>query len=80
MNASALQSGCTTSLIAQLALRHLELLPSLAHAGEQFVETRVREGRHAPRVRCRLHVVGTGMNSDGNPTFDYTGDCAFHGQ
>ena len=30
-----------------------------------------------PKVRCRLHVVGTGRNGDGNPTFDYRGECTF---
>lgn len=33
-----------------------------------------------PKVRCTLHVVGTGLNSDGNPTFDYSGDCTFRGR
>ena len=33
-----------------------------------------------PKVRCRLQVVGTGLNSDGNPTFDYSGECAFRGR
>lgn len=33
-----------------------------------------------PKVRCTLHVVGTGMNSDGNPTFDYSGECTFRGR
>ena len=33
-----------------------------------------------PKVRCTLRVVGTGLNSDGNPTFDYTGECSFRGQ
>lgn len=33
-----------------------------------------------PKVRCTLNVVGTGMNADGNPTFDYTGECVFRGQ
>lgn len=33
-----------------------------------------------PKVRCRLQVVGTGLNSDGNPTFDYTGTCTFRGR
>jgi len=30
-----------------------------------------------PKVRCTLTGVGTGMNSDGNPTFDYSGTCTF---
>ncbi len=33
-----------------------------------------------PKVRCRLDVVGTGLNAEGNPTFDYTGECTFRGQ
>ena len=33
-----------------------------------------------PNVRCMLHVVGTGLNTDGNPTFDYTGQCTFRGR
>jgi hypothetical protein len=33
-----------------------------------------------PKVRCTLQVVGTGMNSDGNPTFNYTGECTFRGR
>lgn len=32
-----------------------------------------------PKVRCTLDVVGTGLNSDGNPTFDYSGECTFRG-
>ena len=30
-----------------------------------------------PKVRCTLNVVGTGVNGEGNPTFDYTGECRF---
>jgi hypothetical protein len=30
-----------------------------------------------PRVRCTLHVVGTGKDADANPTFNYTGQCDF---
>ena len=33
-----------------------------------------------PKVRCTLQGVGTGVNSDGNPTFDYTGECTFRGR
>jgi hypothetical protein len=32
------------------------------------------------KVRCKLDVVGTGVNADGNPTFDYTGECTFRGE
>jgi hypothetical protein len=33
-----------------------------------------------PKVRCALHVVGTGPNAAGNPTFDYSGECTFRGE
>ena len=33
-----------------------------------------------PKVRCTLDGVGTGFNSDGNPTFDYSGVCTFRGE
>ena len=33
-----------------------------------------------PKVRCKLAVAGTGLNSDGNPTFRYDGTCTFRGQ
>ena len=32
------------------------------------------------KVRCQLQVVGTGLNTEGNPTFDYSGECKFRGQ
>ena len=33
-----------------------------------------------PKVRCKLDVVGTGLNAEGNPTFTYTGECTFRGE
>ena len=33
-----------------------------------------------PKVRCTLDVVGTGQTAEGNPKFDYTGECTFRGQ
>jgi hypothetical protein len=30
-----------------------------------------------PKVRCTLQVVATGKNPEGNPTFNYTGECVF---
>lgn len=33
-----------------------------------------------PKIRCQLDIVGTGINAQGNPTFDYTGECHFRGQ
>ena len=32
-----------------------------------------------PHVRCSLQVRGTGKNPEGNPTFNYSGECAFAG-
>jgi hypothetical protein len=33
-----------------------------------------------PKVRCQLDVVGTGVNPEANPTFDYSGVCTFRGE
>lgn len=33
-----------------------------------------------PKARCALEVVGTGLNAEGNPTFDYSGKCTLRGQ
>ena len=33
-----------------------------------------------PKVRCTLDVVGTGKTAEGNPTFDYRGQCTFYGR
>ena len=33
-----------------------------------------------PKVRCTLEGVGTGLNADGNPTFNYSGECIFRGE
>ena len=33
-----------------------------------------------PKVRCKLDVVGTGLNAEGNPTATYTGECTFGGR
>lgn len=30
-----------------------------------------------PEVSCSLQVIGTGKNSEGNPTFNYSGECTF---
>lgn len=48
--------------------------------GEESGEVYLYDHIAGPKVRCTLHVVGTGMNADGNPTFDYSGDCVFRGQ
>ena len=51
-------------------------LASGAESGDVFLFNNIA----GPKVRCTLHVVGTGMNSDGNPTFNYTGECTFRGR
>ena len=47
-----------------------------AEAGQVFFLNHLA----GPKVRCTLDVVGTGVNAEGNPTFDYTGVCGFRGQ
>jgi hypothetical protein len=42
-----------------------------ATTGQVYLARRIA----GPPVRCRLEVVGTGMNSEGNATFTYTGYC-----
>ena len=44
---------------------------------ERFICSTTLPGR---KCRCELNIVGTGMNADGNPTFDYTGTCTFRGR
>lgn len=47
-----------------------------AESGQVYLHNHIA----GPKVRCTLQVVGTGMNSEGNPTFDYTGECQFRGR
>jgi len=65
--------------------------PVLIHDDQFRFEANLATGRErgqvylfdhiaGPKVRCKLDVVGTGLNADGNPTFDYTGECTFRGQ
>jgi hypothetical protein len=48
--------------------------------GEESGQVYLFDAIAGPKVRCTLHVVGTGINSDGNPTFDYSGECTFRGR
>ena len=48
--------------------------------GEESGDVYLIESIAGPKVRCTLHVVGTGLNAEGNPTFDYKGDCMFRGE
>lgn len=50
------------------------------NTGEEHGDVYLVDNIAGPKVRCTLHVVGTGVNGDGNPTFDYTGECTFRGR
>lgn len=64
--------------------------PVLVHDDQFRFEVKFATGEEAgkvflynhiagPKVRCRLDVVGTGLDPAGNPTFTYTGECTFRG-
>ena len=48
--------------------------------GEESGQVYLFDHIAGPKARCTLHVVGTGLNSDGNPTFDYSGTCTLRGR
>jgi hypothetical protein len=48
--------------------------------GAESGQVYLRDHIAGPLVRCTLAVLGTGMNAEGNPTFDYTGQCEFRGR
>jgi hypothetical protein len=48
--------------------------------GEESGDVYLFDNIAGPKVRCTLHIVGTGLNGDGNPTFDYNGECTFRGR
>lgn len=48
--------------------------------GEESGQVYLLNHISGPKVRCTLNVVGTGLNTEGNPTFDYTGECTFRGR
>ena len=50
------------------------------NTGEESGDVYLVDHIAGPKVRCTLHVVGTGLNADGNPTFDYSGECVFRGK
>ncbi len=51
--------------------------------GAETGEVHFRRSQDAPHpswwYECDLVVVGTGLNADGDPTFDYSGDCTRKG-
>lgn len=48
--------------------------------GEESGDVYLIDSIAGPKVRCTLHVIGTGLTADGNPTFDYSGDCTFRAE
>jgi hypothetical protein len=68
-------SGSAPVLIHDDQFRFEVNLVTGAETGQVFLINHIA----GPKVRCTLDVVGTGMNN-GNPTFDYTGECTFRGQ
>jgi hypothetical protein len=65
--------------------------PAMIHDDQFRFEVNLTTGRESgrvflvdhiagPKVQCALDVVGTGLNADGNPTFDYSGECRFRGE
>ncbi len=53
---------------------HFELnLASGAARGSVYLVDHIA----GPKVRCTLQVVDTGKTPEGNPTFDYSGECVF---
>jgi hypothetical protein len=69
-------AGSAPALIHDDQFRFEVNLNTGAEAGQVFLFNRLA----GPKVRCALAVTGTGVNADGNPTFDYTGECTFRGQ
>jgi hypothetical protein len=45
--------------------------------GEESGQVFLLDSLAGQKVGCTLDVVGTGRNGDGNPTFDYSGECTF---
>jgi hypothetical protein len=65
--------------------------PAMIHDDQFRFEVNLATGEEAgkvylldhiagPKVRCTLDVIGTGPNGDGNPTFEYHGECRFRGE
>jgi hypothetical protein len=48
--------------------------------GEENGQVYLLDHVAGPKVRCALDVVGTGLNGEGNPTFNYSGECTFRGR
>ena len=47
--------------------------------GEESGQVFLSDQIAGPKARCMLQVAGTGMNAEGNPTFNYDGECIFRG-
>lgn len=66
--------GSVPVLLHDDRFRFVVELATGATVGEVYLEDRI-DGRGT--VRCRLDVVGTGLDALGDATFDYTGRCRF---
>jgi hypothetical protein len=48
--------------------------------GKESGRVTLSDNLAGPKVRCTLSVTGTGLTAEGNPKFDYTGECTFRGR
>ncbi len=69
-------AGSAPVMIHDDQFRFVVNLVTGAEHGQVFLFDQIA----GPKVRCALDVTGTGLNAQGNPTFDYTGACTFRGQ
>ena len=68
-------AGSQPVMLHDAKFRFEESLASGAARGSVFLVDHIA----GPKVRCTLQVVDTGKTPDGNPTFNYTGECTFAG-
>jgi hypothetical protein len=69
-------AGSAPALIHDDQFRFEVNLVTGAESGQVYLFDHIT----GPKVRCTLNVVGTGVNGEGNPTFDYSGECRFRGR
>ena len=69
-------SGSAPVMIHDDQFRFEANLVTGAESGQVYLFNHIA----GPKVKCTLKVVGTGVNSEGNPTFDYSGECRFRGR
>lgn len=69
-------AGSEPVMLHDSRFRFVVNLATGADSGSVFLVDHIA----GPRVRCELHVTGTGKNAEGNPTFSYVGTCQFGGR